>query len=265
MKKKKLYLNKKINKKYKIMISISITFIFLISTYFIINDNRKLTFIEKTLKDSILFISRTIILPFQINQDLETRIIKSKQAEIDNLKKELDELKLTLNLDILNSEYESVNATVISRNLGYFYNTIIIDKGSKDGIKLNNAVTTSTGLIGKIIKITKYNSTVKLLTSDEKMPVSVQIKAGDKYVYGILTFFDRKTKYYTIEGISDTNNIEVGNIVSTTGMGDIFPSGILIGEVKEIAKDNFDLEAIIKVKPSFNIDNFNYVTVLKEK
>ena len=164
------------------------------------------------------------------------------------------------------SEYEEVNATIISRNLGYWYNTVIIDKGSKDGIKKDMAVTTAEALIGKVIKVSRNNSTIKLLTSsDINNKVSVQIKVDNNYIYGILTSFNEKEGSYIIEGISDTKNIKIGNLVSTTGMGNIFPSGILIGEVIEIEKDNFDLEAIIKVKPSFNIDNFNYVKVLRKK
>ena len=95
--------------------------------------------------------------------------------------------------------------------------------------------------------------------------VSVGIKAGDNYLYGILVSYNEKEKYYIIQGITDITNIEIGTSVTTTGMGDIFPSGLLIGEVIEITKDNFGLEAIIKVKPSINVDNIDYVKILERK
>lgn len=260
------------NRKNKVLLSGLIIVIFFIVMSFIIKDNRKLTFVEKTIKDSTLFINQIISFPLKIfnnNKNLkivEQNISNKKEVEIENLKKELEELKQTLNLKHLVSEYEEVNATIISRNLGYWYNTIIIDKGRKDGIKKDMAVTTAEALIGKVIKVSRNNSTIKLLTSsDINNKVSVQIKVDNNYIYGILTSFNEKEGSYIIEGISDTKNIKIGNLVSTTGMGNIFPSGILIGEVIEIGKDNFDLEAIIKVKPSFNIDNFNYVKVLRKK
>jgi len=261
---KNLRFSKKTSKnKKRILVVISVLIFFLIIS-FTVNDNRKLTFTEKTLKDSILFINR-LILPQNNNlKDIEDNIRKEYQSEIDNLKEEINILKENLELNTILSDYEIINATTINRNLGYFYDTITLDKGSKYGIEENQAVITSGGLIGKIIKVTKYTSTVKLLTNpDSKTQVSVQIKAGDKYLYGILTSYIRDNNYYIIEGITDAEKIEIGSFVSTTGMGDVFPSGILIGEVIEIAKDNFDLEGIIKVKPSANIDNINYVKVLR--
>ena len=52
---------------------------------------------------------------------------------------------------------------------------------------------------------------------------------------------------------------ELGHV---TGLGDIFPSGILIGNVDSITKDNFDLSKTVLVSSSVNFDNINYVTVL---
>lgn len=253
-------MKKKSKKRKKIITIFSIIVFFFISVAFTIKDNRNLVVVEKLIKDSVLFINKIFLYPFKNNN--ESNIESANKAEIDNLKKEIGELKSSLELNSIISDYEKINATVISRNLGYWYDTVIIDKGSSSKIKKDMAVITKEGLIGKIIKTTRKTSTVKLLTSDTNNKVSVQINTPDEYLYGIL---NSKTKdgYYLIEGISNTRNLKIGSLVSTTGKGDIFPSGILIGEVIEINKDNFDLEAIIKVKPSINIDNFNYVTVLR--
>lgn len=253
---------KSLNKTQKTILIVGITLLFFVSTAFIVKDNRKLTFFEKTIKDGVLFINRTLLYPFNIKNN-ENSIKNYNQIEIDNLKKEIMELKNNLDLNSVLSDYEKIRTTVINRNIGYWYDSVIIDKGSREGIKKDMAVITPEGLIGKIIKTTKNNSTVKLLTSNQGFKVSIQIKAEDNYLYGILSAFN--DGYYIVEGISDTKNIKIGSLVSTTGMGDIFPSGILIGEVASIDKDNFDLEAIIKVKPSINIDNFNYLTVLRRK
>lgn len=263
---------KKINRsKYFILIFVIIFFMIM---SFVLKDNRNLTFIEKSIKDSILFINKTIMYPLTIidknnnekNNILKENIKKETQSELDNIENELNELKKDLELNNLLSDYDFINATVINRNLGYWYNQVIIDKGIKDGIKKNMAVTTYGGLIGKVVKVSNNNSTIKLLTNDDNFnKVSVQIKTDNKYLYGILTSFNKKEGYYIVDGIDCSKDIKVGSLVSTTGMGDIFPSGILIGEVAKVDKDNFDLEAIIKVKPSVNVNNFNYVKVLRRK
>lgn len=261
---RKLKFSKKVNNTKKIILVVGSILIFFLIISFTVNDNRKPTFIERTLKDSILFINRLILPKNNTLKELEENIKKEYQSEIDNLKKEIDTLKDSLELNTILSSYEVINATTINRNLGYFYDTITLDKGSKDGVEENQAVMTNEGLIGKTTKVTKYTSTVKLLTNpNSKTQVSVQIKVGEEYLYGILTSYDNDNNCYIIEGITDTNEIEIGSLVSTTGMGDIFPSGILIGEVIEITKDNFDLEGIIKVKPNVNYDNISYVKILR--
>jgi len=257
--------NKKINKNKKIILVVIITLIFFLISFFTIKDDRELIFIEKIIKDCTLFINE-IINPLKLIKNENLEIEKRYQAEIDNLKREIDYLRESLELNTILSDYEVINATVINRNLGYFYDTVTLDKGLNDGVKENMAVITSDGLIGKTIKVSNSTTTVKLLTSStSKVGVSVGIKVGNNYVYGILVSYDEKDNYYTIKGITDVVNIEMGSSVTTTGMGDLFPSGLLIGEVIEITKDNFDLEAIIKVKPSINVNNIDYVKILERK
>ena len=68
-----------------------------------------------------------------------------------------------------------------------------------------------------------------------------------------------------VEGISNTKNVSIGNKVYTSGLGGIFPSGILIGEVSDITTDSYDLAKLIKVRPSVDFNDINYVSVLKRK
>ena len=68
-----------------------------------------------------------------------------------------------------------------------------------------------------------------------------------------------------VEGISNTDTVTVGDLVYTSGLGGVFPSGILIGKVKNIKTDSYDLAKIIEVEISANFDDLNYVAVLKRK
>ena len=120
------------------------------------------------------------------------------------------------------------------------------------------------GLIGKVIKTSTFNSTVRLLTStNESINISVKIQNGDDYIYGILSKHNSKENTYTIEGISQHDKIAIGSYVTTTGMGDIFPSGILIGKITGSTTDVFDLSNVLEMKSEVNFDNIGYVTLLK--
>ena len=125
-------------------------------------------------------------------------------------------------------------------------------------------VIVSEGLIGKVTKVTNFNSTVKLITSDDvNNKTSVKIKVGEKFVYGLLSGYDQQKKTFIVEGISDNIEIPEGSLVTTTGMGDSFPSGIVVGKVKQVTTDNFDLAKTVEVTSSVDYDDLSFVTILK--
>ena len=274
------------NKKNIIITLLIIITILLFSSAIIIKDKSNLNIVEKIIKDSTLSINRIINVPINY---VDTKIKESKdkknlykkykklskkykkieimEAKYEEAEKEIDDLKKTLKLNNTLSESEYLNATVITRNIGYFYNELTIDKGEKSNIKKNMAVITDDGLIGVISKTSYLDSTVKLITTnDTNNKISVKIKIDeDEFLYGLMVGYDEKTKCFIIEGIADNKEIKKGSMVTTTGLGNDFPSGILIGRVESITKDNFDLSRTLLVRSNVNFDNINYVTVIKKE
>lgn len=277
---------KRMDIKYKLLIIVLILVIFIAFIIYIMKKEKNLNPVEKVIKDACLTVSSVFYKPVNFVQNIikenneKTRIYKeykeleekrekmnANEALIDELKKENNELKKLLELNNTLVEYDKINATVINRNIGYWYNTITIDKGQASGITKDMAVVTNSGLIGKVINTSYLYSTVRLLTSDELgQKVSVKIKVtDDKYVYGLLSSYDTKEKTFVIEGISENVELLEGMTVTTTGMSNIFPSGILIGTIKGIKKDNFDLTMLALVTPSNDFEDISFVSVLKRK
>jgi len=269
-----------------IIIGIVILFVILMSiTAHSLDDKRKLNFFEKTIKDSVTFVEKIFYAPIgfvkekveMLNEtkDLYKKYTKLKEkvektdlyyAQIKELQKEVTELKSALDLNSTLSEYSYINATVVNRNIGYWYNTLTIDKGSKNGVKEGDAVITNAGLIGKIVNVSNFSSTVKLLTTDEiSNKISIKITSNDAKYYGLLVGYDSAKNIYKIEGITNSEKIKKGDMVSTTGLTDYFPSGILIGHVSKIVKDEYDLNSIIEVTPSVSFDDVSIVTILNRK
>lgn len=273
------------DKKYFILIGAIVIAVLLGLIAHIVTTDRTLTPIEKAVKDTVLLVQKVAYQPikfvkdkiveYQEKQDLyekyktlqkkvkETDLI---QAEKEELEHQLKSMKETLELNNTLVETEYLNATVVNRNLGYWYNAITIDKGSHNGVEKDMPVIVSDGVIGKVTKVSNFNSTVKLLTSEDvNNKISVKIAVGDKYVYGLLSGYKRKENTFTVEGIADNIEIPAGSIVTTTGMGDNFPSGIMVGKVKRVKTDNFDLAKTVEVTSSVDFDDLNYVTILKRK
>lgn len=228
--------------------------------YYLIKTNRNLTKPEIIIKETILSIESLIIKPFSKTEKLcYEEILKT---ELEESKRKIDELENILNINNNLSDYEIINATVINRSISNWYSTLTIDKGLNQGIKNNMAVVTN-GLIGRIEKASDNYSNVKLLTSlNEQFKISVKIES-DNYIYGILDNY--KNGYFRLTGLSNNKEIKENLKVETTGLDDIFPSGILIGYTSKQEKDNMNLENIIYVKSIIDLDDINYVTVLKRK
>ena len=276
---------KSIPKKYVLMMVIILIIIILVIFSFTLKRERKLNKVEAFFKDGLIYTEKLITYPFNyiknvvedyrelknVKKDndileISTSRIESIESENIELRRQLEALKEELNITYTLSDYEYLNATVISRNVGYWYNKITIDKGTYNGVKKDMVVINSNGLIGKVIRTTTFTADVRLLTtSDTNNKISVHISNGDNNLYGLINGYDYENNILELEGISNTRDVNIGDYVYTSGLGGIFPSGILIGSVTEITTDSYDLAKIIKVKPASDFNNLNYVSILKRK
>ena len=264
------YNSKNKNKKRNIIIVIISIIVVILCLFYSLKTNRNITIVEKGLKDVSVFISKTVMYPFT-SLNKEKNVDQSKSYVIQknvnsSLEKEIEELKNVLELNKTFTEYSVENATVLSRNKSYFFNTITIDKGSKDGIKNDMTVVTKNGLVGKINKVTYNSSEVKLITSDDlnyKVSVSITTRNGDNYA--ILSGYDKKNNTVKVTGVSKDSGVEKGDVILTSGLGGIFPRGIYVGVVDSIKSDKYDLSKTLYVKTKEDFNNIHYVTILKEK
>jgi len=183
-----------------------------------------------------------------IKENLNLKIQLDKNKIV---KEEIDTLKSMLELKNIYTNYELINATVISKNKDYFFNSIIIDKGKDYGIEKNFAVVSNNGLIGKVEEVYEKTSKVNLITSNIK--ISVKIIDNDKTYYGMIN--EVNNNKLILEGLDNFNEIKEESKVFTTGYG-IFPEGINIGKIK---KDN---NLYVEIG---DLNNIKYVLVLGNK
>lgn len=273
---------KNIKNKHIYIVALFVVVVIIILSYTIRND-KKLNIFESLIKDSVTIVQKIFYIPIdnidnaldnilsmkdilEENQILKSNIEKIESLEAENieLKHELTKLKEELKIEYVLSEYNYLNATVTSRNPLYWYNTLTIDKGKNNGIKEGMVVINSTGLIGKIVNVSTFSADVKLITTnDTNNKISVTITNGNNNLIGLINNYNYEEGYLKVEGISNTETVNIGDYVYTSGLGGIFPSGILIGRVENIVTDVYDLSKIINVKPSAKFDDINYVTVLR--
>ena len=276
---------KKHKTKYTFILIIVVIIIIIAVFSHTIKEGKQLNKFESLIKDSTTSIEKVIFFPFKkiINvfdnykelnnirkkyQALLPQVdrIDSLNAENIELRKQLESMKEELKIDNTLIDYEFLNATVINRNIAHWYNTITIDKGTYNGVEVDMAVVSSKGLIGKVVSTTTFTSDVRLITtSDTNNKISVTISNGTNSINGLISKYNYKTNYLEIEGVSNTEKVGNGYYVYTSGLGGIFPSGILIGIVENITTDEYDLSKIIDAIPVVDFNDINYVTILKRK
>ena len=202
------------------------------------------------------------------NDNLKKKVdkVEALKNDITNLKDENEKLKqqLELNENLLN--YDVINASVINRSPDSWQDTLIIDKGTADGIEVNMAVMGDKGLIGRVIIAEKHSSKVELLTTVNQttnhFPVMLENKKGEM-AYGLMEAYNNKTHTLVVSQLTSAEDIEVGTTVSTSGLGNNSPKGLIIGEVKEVKKSKTGLTDEVSITPLANMYDVSVVTVVK--
>lgn len=269
---------------YTVCVVIASALLFVTATN--LKNEKNTHFVEKIIKDACIFTSEVLYAPigyvrdkievFKEKNDLyrkykemekELDSIEQKNSTIKELELENKKMKEILELNNSLSEYDKIHTTIVNRNSSYWFEKLVVNKGSASGVEQNMAAIASDGLVGYVSATSNFSSDIQLLTIENiknKISVKVEIE-DDKYENGLLIGYDKKTGLYKIEGIGYSGKIKKGSIVTTTGLNDNFPSGILIGYVSNITTDNFELGKILEVEPSVDFNNINYVTILNRK
>jgi rod shape-determining protein MreC len=142
-----------------------------------------------------------------------------------------------------------------------------IDVGKKDGVRVNDPVLSyENGLVGRILHV-NYNSSKVLAIIDEDSVVDGWISSGRGEGGSVIVRGDlqlRNDGLCVMDYITPDIEVQVGDEIVTSGLGGIYPKGIIIGIVKEVINpgDNFKRYAI--VEPVVNFKNMQEVFVLTQ-
>ncbi|MDC0705488.1 MULTISPECIES: rod shape-determining protein MreC [Priestia] len=202
----------------------------------------------------------------------ENIILKNKlatenqeEANVYKLEHENKVFKKILKTEPKVKAYKPVTATVIDRSINNWNNEITIDKGKRQGMKIDMNVLGTNGVIGKVSKVFPSTSIVELISSNLRTNrMAVMLKDG-KSVNGTLEGYDDKKDNLIIRKIPSEAEIKEGDKVQTSPISSIFQGKLALGKVIKVKPDEYGLTKQAIVKPSSNFNNISEVIVINSK
>src|SRR5205807_2611889 len=158
------------------------------------------------------------------------------------------------------SVFKLVPAVVVARDSSTWWRTITINRGKEDSIETDMSVVTDEGLVGKTTTVSA-NISVVLLISDENCKVACSVEgsreqgivSGERVTGSVTPMLD-------LNFLSKQANLPAGAKVYTSGVGGVFPSGLLVGTVQSFKVRELDGQA--RVGPAVDLSHLEDVFVV---
>ena len=198
------------------------------------------------------------------NEELQTKV---DELTIDNTRLrqeqyELERLRELYKLDENYSDYKKVGAHVIANNGSNWFTDFTIDKGSKDGIKVDCNVLAGSGLVGIVTEVGPNYAKVRSVIDDSSNISAMILSTSDTcIVRGDITLSsDGRIRFEKLK--NNENEIKVGEQVVTSHVSDRFLQGLFIGYISEITVDSNNLTRSGYITPAVDFSQLQEVLVI---
>ncbi|MDD2457543.1 MAG: rod shape-determining protein MreC [Eubacteriales bacterium] len=199
---------------------------------------------------------------------LENATLRNQVTQLEEAGRQYEELKSALQLKDKYDRYEIIGGRLMTREIGDWFDVFRIDIGISDGLSVGETesfavVDAQSRLVGRILS-TDATSAKILPVIHEGFSVSGKIDSVNGDLLRVRGDYDLKDQgLCMVDQIPMTASIHVGDILVTSGLGGIFPSGIEIGEIIEIRESLSVQNRQAVLRPSVDMQNVSVVFVMK--
>jgi rod shape-determining protein MreC len=189
----------------------------------------------------------------------EIASLKAQENVIREIWSENVRLRRLLNLPPVELEFTTIGARVIAREPGNWYKTLTIDRGSQAGIRTDAVVLGAGGVVGRVIRVFPNTAEVLLLT-DQRSAIGAMGQFSRDV--GVLKGGDASGEGCRLVYLPRTATIRPGEVVVTSGLGGVFPKGLVLGQVVEVKSEEYGLGKFALVEPAVDLDHLEEVLVI---
>jgi rod shape-determining protein MreC len=195
----------------------------------------------------------------QRNTELEADVARL-QSQVIDLQQQVTEtniLSALVDFARANPEYTYKAAAVIGRDPSPFLRYIIINAGSNEGILPGMPVVTDKGLVGRVDAVIAEGARVQLVT-DSASAVNIRMQSSNTEAILIGSI----TGDLTLDMIPQDANIQVGDVVLTSGLGGDYPANLLVGQVVSVRRLQSELFQQAAIQPNVDYNQLQFILLI---
>jgi rod shape-determining protein MreC len=183
---------------------------------------------------------------------LQTQLTEYHEAYLENQ-------RLRRLLDFKNAvKAEAIPAQVVVHDPSGWFQTLIVDKGALDGVGADMPVVNDEGVVGRVMDVSEHYARVVLIT-DPASAIDGMIERNR--MRGVLAGKDASS--CLLKYVRGNFDVQIGDLIITSGKDGIFPKGLRLGRVKGVRKDPVALFQIIEVEPAVRLGALEEVLISK--
>lgn len=182
-------------------------------------------------KDTVAEMSQLHEQNKQLREEVE--LLRAQNLTASEYASENQRLRSLLGYKQAAIQFDLVAASVIGRESASWSSVIVINRGTLDGVANNMAVVTELGLVGHVMEAGLNSAKVQLLI-DPRSSVGTIIQRAESRVAGIVEGDIKNPSYPRMVNIPKDSDVQVEDMVVTSGYGGVYPKGLVVGKIIEI-------------------------------
>lgn len=198
-------------------------------------------------------------------QELEAQVAEyqSKLVDYEKLQKQIESYEKFLGVKEKNPDFQFVAGTVIGRDSADVFGSFVLNCGASDGVSVGDPVISGEYLIGLVAEVQPTTCSVFSVCDPKVNAAAYEIRTGE-------TGYTQTTAKLGVDGVVKLSGllretaVAPGGIVCTSGVGGVYPRGLIIGTVSAVQKEEGDISYYAEVKPEVEIAEVQDAFVITE-
>lgn len=197
------------------------------------------------------------------NEELRNKVaeLETTVREREAMEKENKELRAALGLRDKDTVMVFESAEIVAKNADNWSRSFTINKGSSSDIEVNDCVIVAEGMVGYVSEVGNTWATVTAVTDTTMEAAAIASRTRD--VASAEGEFELMSEgKFRLSYLSKDTQIREGDVIETSGVGGLFPKGIVLGRVEEVRNETHGISKYAVISPVYDLDRVNHVMVV---